>query len=79
MTFGADVCADPDNFRVENPECMCHNPDNFEPLGDCAGVRTILAGEPKLIRSGVPRKFHFITILRGFLLCLCGIRTIPAV
>jgi len=39
---------------------MCHNPDNFEPLAEvCAGVRTILAGEPKLIRSGVPPKNSF--------------------
>jgi len=34
---------------------MCHNPDNFEPLAEvCASVRTILAVEPKLIRSDVP-------------------------
>src|ERR1700734_1544277 len=60
--------------------CMCHNPDNFEPLAEvCAGVRTILAGEPKLIRSGVPRKIKFIAIFRGFLVCLCGIRTNSAI
>ena len=36
---------------------MCHNPDNFEPLADvCAGVWTILAGELKYIRSGIPEK-----------------------
>jgi hypothetical protein len=38
---------------------MCLNPDNFEPLAEvCAGVRTILAGEPSnIIGSGVREKF----------------------
>jgi len=43
LTFGVDVCADPDNFRVENPDMyvsqsgqfwashggLCQSPDNF--------------------------------------------------
>ena len=37
--------------------CMCHNPDNFEPLAKvCTGVQTILVGEPSsIIGSGVGR------------------------
>ena len=29
LTFGADVCADPDNFRVENPDRTCMQSGQF--------------------------------------------------
>src|SRR5258707_7692236 len=59
---------------------MCHHPDNFEPLAEvCASVRTISAGELKLIRSSVPPKHLFYYNFRCFLVCLCRIRTNSAI
>jgi hypothetical protein len=58
---------------------MCHNPDNFEPLAEvCAGVQTILAGEPSILLGPAYVKKLFYYDFRGFYVCLCEIRTISA-
>jgi hypothetical protein len=45
--------------------CMCHNPDNFEPLAEiCTGVRTVLAGEPSnIIEYGIHKKIILLQFL----------------
>ena len=61
--------ADPDNFRVKNPDMYVHNPDFGQFWasrgGLCQSLEILVRGRP--FASVLGQKINLITIFRGFL------------